>query len=84
MIDVSFLSPPRRWPVRLAGALRRRLRTSELWLIALSVAVGGAAGLLAVFQSRIAHGMITADQARAQHQAVAYEFGFRRCFLQSR
>jgi chloride channel protein, CIC family len=57
MIDVSFLSPPRRWPVRLAGALRRRLRTSELWLIALSVGVGGAAGLLAVFQSRIAHGL---------------------------
>ena len=60
MIDVSFLAPPRRWPVRLAGALRRRLRTSELWLIALSVAVGGAAGLLAVFQSRIAHGMQSA------------------------
>jgi len=60
MIDVSFLSPPRRWPVRLAGALRRRLRTSELWLIALSVAVGGAAGLLAVFQSRIAHAMQSA------------------------
>ena len=57
MIDVSFLAPPRRWPVRLLGGLRRRLRTSELWLIALSVAVGGAAGLLAVFQSRIAHGL---------------------------
>jgi CIC family chloride channel protein len=57
MIDVHFLSPPRRWPVRLAGALRRRLRTSELWLIALSVLVGAAAGLLAVFQSRIAHGL---------------------------
>jgi CIC family chloride channel protein len=55
MIDVSFLSPPRRWPVRLMSALRRRLRTSELWLIALSVAVGAAAGLLAVFQSRVAH-----------------------------
>jgi CIC family chloride channel protein len=57
MIDVSFLAPPRRWPVRLAGALRRRLRTSELWLIALSVAVGAAAGLLAVFQSRVAHAL---------------------------
>ncbi|MFI4966718.1 MAG: chloride channel protein, partial [Caulobacterales bacterium] len=57
MIDVSFLSPPRRWPVRLLGAMRRRLRTSELWLITLSVAVGGAAGLLAVFQSRVAHAM---------------------------
>jgi CIC family chloride channel protein len=60
MIDVSFLAPPRRWPVRLLGALRRRLRTSELWLILLSVAVGAAAGLLAVFQSRIAHAMQSA------------------------
>ena len=42
------------------GALRRRLRTSELWLIMLSVAVGAAAGLLAVFQSRIAHAMQSA------------------------
>jgi chloride channel protein, CIC family len=60
MIDVSFLAQPRRWPVRLLGALRRRLRTSELWLVALSVAVGAAAGLLAVFQSRIAHAMQSA------------------------
>ena len=60
MIDVSFLAPPRRWPVRLLSALRRRLRTSELWLILLSVAVGAAAGLLAVFQSRIAHAMQSA------------------------
>jgi CIC family chloride channel protein len=57
MIDVSFLSPPRRWPLRVLGALRRRLRSSELWLIMLSVAVGAAAGLLAVFQSRLAHGL---------------------------
>jgi len=57
MIDVHFLSPPRRWPLRVLGALRRRLRTSELWLIALSVVVGAAAGLLAVFQSRIAHAL---------------------------
>lgn len=57
MIDVSFLAPPRRWPVRLLGAVRRRLRTSELWLIVLSVVVGAVAGLLAVFQSRIAHVM---------------------------
>ncbi|HEY8002879.1 MAG TPA: chloride channel protein [Phenylobacterium sp.] len=56
MIDVHFPSP-HRWPIRLLGALRRRLRTSELWLIMLSVAVGAAAGLLAVFQSRIAHGL---------------------------
>jgi CIC family chloride channel protein len=57
MIDVPFLSPPRRWPARLLGALRRRVRTSELWLIMLSVGVGAAAGLLAVFQSRIAHAL---------------------------
>ncbi len=57
MIDVSFLSPPKRWPVRVMGALRRRLRSSELWLIMLSVLVGAAAGLLAVFQGRIAHGL---------------------------
>ncbi|HEY3950128.1 chloride channel protein [Phenylobacterium sp.] len=57
MIDVSFLAPPKRWPVRLLGAFRRRMRASELWLITLSVAVGGAGGLLAVAQGRIAHGL---------------------------
>ncbi|RAK59390.1 chloride channel protein [Phenylobacterium hankyongense] len=55
MIDIPL--PARRKPARLLAALRQRLRTSELWLIALSVAVGAAAGLLAVFQSRIAHGL---------------------------
>ncbi|MBS0333651.1 MAG: chloride channel protein [Proteobacteria bacterium] len=57
MIDVSFLAPPKRWPVRLLSAFRRRMRASELWLIALSVAVGAAGGLLAVFQGRVAHGL---------------------------
>ncbi|MBS0361957.1 MAG: chloride channel protein [Proteobacteria bacterium] len=33
------------------------MRASELWLITLSVAVGGAAGLLAVFQGRTAHAL---------------------------
>jgi CIC family chloride channel protein len=56
MIDVPFL-PPRRWPVRLLGAVRRRLRTSELWVIMLAVGVGAVAGLLAVFQSQLAHSM---------------------------
>ena len=51
MIDVHFLSPPRRWPLRVLGALRRRLRTSELWLIALSVLVG--AGDLGPARSRV-------------------------------
>jgi CIC family chloride channel protein len=65
MIDVSLLAPPRRWPVRLLGAVRRRLRTSELWLILLSVLVGAAAGLLAVLQGRAAHAM----------QSVLYAIG---------
>jgi len=35
--------------------VRRRLRSSEFWLVVLAIIVGAAAGLLAVFQSRIAH-----------------------------
>ncbi|WP_293497692.1 chloride channel protein [Phenylobacterium sp.] len=37
--------------------LRGRLRSSEIWFIALAVVVGAAAGLLSVFQSLIAHGL---------------------------
>ena len=55
MIDVPAFA--RRTPVRTLTALRLRMRTSELWLIALAVAVGGAAGLLAVVQARAAHGL---------------------------
>jgi len=55
MIDIPLLARPK--PARLLAALRQRLRTSELWLIALSVGVGAAAGLLAVFQSQIAHAL---------------------------
>ncbi|MBI1197298.1 MAG: chloride channel protein [Phenylobacterium sp.] len=55
MIDLPPL--PRPQPVRLLAALRRRLRSSELWLVALAVAVGAAAGLLAEFQAGLAHGM---------------------------
>jgi CIC family chloride channel protein len=57
MIDVPFVTSPRRAPMRLLTAIRRRMRTSELWLIALSVVVGAAAGLLAVLQSSLAHGL---------------------------
>ncbi len=55
MIDVPAFA--RRTPARSLAALRLRMRTSELWLIALSIVVGGAAGLLAVIQARAAHGL---------------------------
>jgi len=66
MIDIPLVKSPRRAPQRLMAALRQRLRTSELWLIALSVLVGAAAGLLAVIQSDLAHGL----------QALLYGIGF--------
>lgn len=55
MAEIPYLPRPR--PARLLAGLRRRLRESELWLIVLSVGVGAAAGVLAVFQARIAHYM---------------------------
>jgi CIC family chloride channel protein len=55
MIDVPAFT--RRTPVRALAAIRLRMRTSELWLIALAVAVGGAAGVLAVIQARMAHAL---------------------------
>ncbi|MFC3071251.1 chloride channel protein [Phenylobacterium soli] len=53
MAEIPYLPRPR--PARFLAGLRRRLRESELWLIVLSIGVGAAAGLLAVFQARIAH-----------------------------
>jgi CIC family chloride channel protein len=53
MAEIPYLLRPR--PTRLLAGIRRRLRASELWLIVLSVGVGTAAGVLAVFQVRIAH-----------------------------
>src|SRR5690606_37729053 len=53
MIDLPAL--PRPQPIRLVASLRRRMRTSEMWLVGLAVGVGAAAGLLAVFQARVAH-----------------------------
>jgi len=57
MITAPFLPTSGRWPARLRRALRRRMRSSELWLIMLAVGVGAAAGLLAVFQGRLAHAL---------------------------
>jgi chloride channel protein, CIC family len=42
---------------RSLSLLRRRLRTSEMWFIALAVVVGGAAGLLSVLQNDIANAL---------------------------
>ncbi|MDB5495159.1 MAG: chloride channel protein [Phenylobacterium sp.] len=55
MAEIPYLPRPR--PARLLAGFRRRLRESELWLIVLSVGVGAVAGVLAVFQARIAHYM---------------------------
>jgi CIC family chloride channel protein len=53
MAEIPYLPLAR--PTRFVAGLRRRLRASELWLIVLSVGVGAAAGVLAVFQERVAH-----------------------------
>ncbi len=42
---------------RLGLALRGRLRSSEIWFIALAVIVGAAAGLVSVLQNLVAHGL---------------------------
>ncbi|WP_309606982.1 chloride channel protein [Phenylobacterium sp.] len=53
---MSEATPPRSTlPRRPLAWLRRRLRSSEIWFIALAVVVGAAAGLLSVFQDLIAH-----------------------------
>jgi CIC family chloride channel protein len=49
----SAIVQPKRW----LGWLRRRIRSSELWLIAVATAVGATAGFLAVLQSQLAHGL---------------------------
>jgi CIC family chloride channel protein len=58
MVELPFALPTR--PSRFLASLRQRLRASEMWLIALSVAVGAAGGAVAVLQARIAHGLQTA------------------------
>jgi CIC family chloride channel protein len=44
-------------PLRWLGWLRRRIRSSELWLIAVATIVGAVAGVLAVLQGQLAHGL---------------------------
>jgi CIC family chloride channel protein len=41
--------------MKLLAWIRRRVRSSEFWLIALSIGTGATAGLFAVLQSQIAH-----------------------------
>jgi len=54
---VSLTTTRRNGLARLWSPLRRRLRASEFWLILLAVVIGGAAGVLAVVQARLAHGL---------------------------
>lgn len=51
----ATLDPRRLMELRWVGWLRRRVRSSELWLIAVATVVGAAAGGLAVLQGRVAH-----------------------------
>jgi CIC family chloride channel protein len=44
-------------PARPLAWLRARFRASEAWFIALSIGIGAGAGLLAVTQERLAHGL---------------------------
>jgi CIC family chloride channel protein len=49
--------PPIARPMRWLGWLRRRIRSSELWLIAVATVVGAIAGVLAVLQAQLAHSL---------------------------
>jgi chloride channel protein, CIC family len=57
--------------------LRRRTRSSELWLIAVAVLIGAAAGALAVLQAKLAHGLqallfgINLDERLSAQSAIA-------------
>ncbi|MBO9709528.1 MAG: chloride channel protein [Caulobacter sp.] len=71
------LSLPSSTSVRWLGWLRRRIRSSELWLIAVAILVGVVAGALAVVQAKIAHGLqvllfdIPLDQRLSAQAVVA-------------
>ena len=52
-------TPPPNFATRPVAWLRGRFRASEIWFISLAVVVGGLAGLLAVLQGAIAHGLQT-------------------------
>lgn len=54
---LKAFKPPAAPSVRSLAWLRSRFRASEIWFIALAIAVGCASGLFAVFQSAIAHGL---------------------------
>lgn len=62
---------------RWLGWLRRRIRSSELWLIAVAVVIGVAAGALAVLQAKLAHGLqsmlfdIDLDERLSAQSAIA-------------
>ena len=51
------LSLPTTTSVRWLSWLRRRIRSSELWLIAVATLIGAGAGALAVLQAKLAHGL---------------------------
>ena len=57
MINLPRLARPDAAPIRAVAWLRRRIRSSELWLIGVATLIGVAAGFLAVLQGRIAHGL---------------------------
>ncbi|CAN7218917.1 chloride channel protein [Phenylobacterium sp. LjRoot219] len=54
---MSLLAPLPTLSARPLAWLRARFRASEAWFIALAIAVGIGAGVLAVIQSRLAHGL---------------------------
>jgi CIC family chloride channel protein len=54
---MSLLAPLPTLSTRPLAWLRARFRASEAWFIALAIAIGVGAGVLAVIQSRLAHGL---------------------------
>jgi len=52
-MSILTAKPPMRW----LGWIRRRTRSSELWLILVAVVIGAAAGTLAVLLAKVAHGL---------------------------
>ncbi len=88
-LNPSSLSPASLGAGGLRGLawLRRRIRSSELWLIAVATLVGAVAGALAVLQGRIAHGLqillfgfdpderLSAQAMIAPHQALFIPLG---------
>ncbi|MBU4435575.1 MAG: chloride channel protein [Alphaproteobacteria bacterium] len=73
-MPITLTAPP---STRWLGWLRRRIRSSELWLIAVAVVIGVAAGAAAVLQAKLAHGLqsvlfdIDLDQRLSAQSAIA-------------